>query len=64
MARTQTPSQEAIRLRSYEIWEREGCPHGAALDHWLRAEDELKTKTRARPGRRKAAPKTEKKNKK
>jgi hypothetical protein len=28
-------------MRSYLIWQREGCPHGRALDHWLRAKAEL-----------------------
>ena len=35
------PSEEAIRLRSQLIWEREGCPEGVAQDHWLRAKAEL-----------------------
>ena len=30
-----------IRLRSYLIWQREGCPNGAELAHWLRAKAEL-----------------------
>ena len=30
-----------IADRAYDIWEREGRPHGKALDHWLRAETEL-----------------------
>ncbi len=33
--------EEIIRLRSYLIWQREGCPQGGALDHWLRAKAEL-----------------------
>jgi len=36
-----TPSEEAIRLRSRQIWEREGCPDGYAEDHWRRAKAEL-----------------------
>ena len=35
------PSEEAIRLRSKQIWEREGCPEDCAWDHWLRAKAEL-----------------------
>ena len=35
------PSEEEIRARSYQIWEREGCPDGKAEEHWLRAEAEL-----------------------
>jgi len=34
-------SEEAIRRRSYEIWQREGRPEGRALDHWLKAKTEL-----------------------
>ena len=35
-------SEQAIRQRSYEIWQRDGCPNGKAVDHWLRAEAELR----------------------
>ena len=35
------PSEEAIRLRSQQIWEGEGCPEGYAQDHWMRARAEL-----------------------
>lgn len=34
-------SEEAIRLRSFLIWEREGCPTGKAFEHWLRAKAEI-----------------------
>jgi hypothetical protein len=34
-------SEEAIRQRSYAIWEREGRPQGKAMEHWLRAKTEL-----------------------
>lgn len=40
-----TPDQSAIALRAWEIWQREGCPEGRALDHWLMAERELVTKS-------------------
>jgi hypothetical protein len=33
--------EEAIRLRSYLIWQAMGCPDGKALEHWLQAKDEL-----------------------
>jgi hypothetical protein len=36
------PSEEAVRLRSYQIWEREGRPEGRANEHWQRAIEELK----------------------
>ena len=35
------PCEEAIRQRSKQIWEREGCPEGCAQDHWMRARAEL-----------------------
>jgi cytoskeletal protein CcmA (bactofilin family) len=35
------PSEEAIGLRSRQIWEREGRPDGCAHEHWLRAKNEL-----------------------
>lgn len=35
------PTEEAIRLRSYQIWEREGRPEGCAQLHWTRAKTEL-----------------------
>lgn len=34
-------SDEAIRRRAYEIWEREGRPEGQAEAHWQRAVVEL-----------------------
>ena len=34
-------SDEAIRRRSYAIWEQEGRPDGKAMEHWLRAKTEL-----------------------
>lgn len=33
--------EEAIRERSYAIWEREGRPEGKALEHWVRAKAQL-----------------------
>ena len=37
--------EEAIRMRSYEIWEREGRPDGKAVQHWLAARMELEAET-------------------
>lgn len=44
----ETPSHAAeaalevwIRLRAYQIWEEEGCLQGRAMDHWLRAKQEI-----------------------
>ncbi len=36
------PTQEEIGTRAYEIYVSEGCPVGNDLDHWLRAEKELR----------------------
>lgn len=36
-------SENDIRVRSYLIWEREGCPNGQAEQHWYRAIVELET---------------------
>jgi hypothetical protein len=33
--------EDAIRRRSYAIWEREGRPEGKAIEHWTRARTEL-----------------------
>lgn len=32
-----------IRERAYQIWEREGRPDGKHLEHWRRAEQEVKS---------------------
>lgn len=41
--------EDAIRLRSYFIWQQEGCPAGKALSHWLRAKAELEAELQAGP---------------
>lgn len=33
--------KQAVQALSYQIWEREGRPHGRDLEHWLQAEAEL-----------------------
>jgi hypothetical protein len=38
----ETGQTGAIAERAYQIWEREGRPHGRDMDHWLQAERELK----------------------
>jgi hypothetical protein len=35
------PTHEAVAVRAYEIYLREGCPDGRHLDHWTLAEAEL-----------------------
>jgi hypothetical protein len=37
-----TPEQ--IAQRAFEIWEREGRPHGRSREHWFQAEQELNIK--------------------
>jgi hypothetical protein len=34
-------THEEISKRAREIWEREGCPEGRDIEHWLQAETEL-----------------------
>jgi hypothetical protein len=34
-------NEDRIRQRAYEIWEREGRPHGEDLKHWLQAFQEI-----------------------
>jgi hypothetical protein len=34
-------TEEYIRLRAYELWERHGCIHGRALEDWLEAEAQI-----------------------
>lgn len=41
-------SEEAVRQRSYEIWQREGCPAGRAFAHWLQAKAELEREAASR----------------
>lgn len=34
-------TDEAIRMRAFEIWQQEGFPVGRDREHWLQAEREL-----------------------
>jgi hypothetical protein len=47
---------EAIRMRSYQIWEREGRPEGRDVDHWLRALEELRAEVLASAAPEEGAP--------
>jgi hypothetical protein len=40
-------SEDEIRVRSYLIWQREGCPEGKAAEHWLQAKAELEAEFEA-----------------
>jgi hypothetical protein len=33
--------QQKISERAYFLWQREGCPHGKDMDHWLQAEQDM-----------------------
>jgi hypothetical protein len=52
-----TPSQEEIAEAAYYIWEKEGCFHGRAAEHWLQAEARLiADRTRGQTAAGEAAP--------
>jgi hypothetical protein len=40
------PTSEEIARRAYELWQRNGCPHGRDVEHWCQAERELNCDTR------------------
>lgn len=37
------PVRLKIEQRAYEIWKSEGSPHGCDVDHWFRAEAEIRS---------------------
>ena len=37
------PTQEEISARAFEIYVSEGCQDGSSVEHWLRAEQELRS---------------------
>ena len=43
------PDQDVIRKRAYEIWEKEGRPHGREVEHWHLAIFELSLTNSAPP---------------
>jgi hypothetical protein len=45
------PSHSDIANRAYQIWEREGRPHGRDQDHWHNAERELQNAGAAKENR-------------
>jgi hypothetical protein len=49
-----TPSNEEIRERAYDLWDRNHRPDGYELEFWLMAERELKAEHRGRPDQDKA----------
>jgi hypothetical protein len=44
------PREERIRERAYEIWEREGKPHGRDAEHWRQAASEIDAEVAASAG--------------
>jgi hypothetical protein len=42
----QPTKEQAIRERAYALWEEEGRPDGKDLDHWHRAEAEIRSTER------------------
>jgi hypothetical protein len=68
MAKLGATSQDMrteIAKRAYAIWESEGRLNGRDLEHWLRAESEVgsKSTTRKARGRKPSSPKTKSKAK-
>lgn len=60
-------SEAMIAVRAYEIWEKQGRPHGRDQEHWLQAAAELaalealRTPKPAAKAARTATPRTRKK---
>lgn len=46
IAGSDMPNPEMVRVRAYQLYEQNGRRDGAAVDHWLQAESELRTTTR------------------
>jgi hypothetical protein len=41
--------ERRIRERAYDIWQREGRPHGRDAEHWRRAAAEIEAESQPRP---------------
>ena len=41
-APTNEPTREEITAAAHALWEQEGCPEGRDLEHWLKAENQLR----------------------
>lgn len=48
-------SEDVIRIRAYQIWEREGRPSGRDYEHWVQAQVELESEAAKGHGGRRAA---------
>lgn len=53
-AEQNSPTEQNISERAYEIWQAEGCPQGRDLEHWLAAEREVSAKDAAPSAENKA----------
>lgn len=42
MPKKQVTTKDQIAQRAFEIWQREGQPHGRDQEHWAQAEAELR----------------------
>jgi hypothetical protein len=42
-------NERRIRERAYDIWQREGRPHGRDAEHWRKAAAEIEAESRPRP---------------
>lgn len=56
MQGTRIDQDEEIRQLAYKIWQEAGCPHGAEVQHWLKAQ-EIWLESH-RPKKRRAKPST------
>jgi len=45
------PSEQEIAVQAYLVWEAAGRPHGRAVEHWLKAEAQLRAAWRQRGNR-------------
>ena len=39
--KTSSPDHQEIARKAYQIYVRNGCKHGHAMEHWLEAEEDL-----------------------
>lgn len=46
-ANTAAPTQNEIAVRAYELFLQDGSANGHDLEHWLRAEEELKSRKKS-----------------
>ena len=41
------PTEDEIAVRAYELFLQEGAANGRDMEHWLRAEEELKSRKKS-----------------